>query len=65
MNAPKLAGQHAWYLKRQLQSFKTGIRGSHPSDLYGDQMSLMSKTLHSEQAIDDVIFYITSLKNSE
>ena len=65
MNAPKLAGQHAWYLKRQLQSFKTGIRGSHPSDLYGDQMSLMSKTLHSEQAIDDVIFYITSLENSE
>jgi len=65
MNAPKLVGQHDWYLKRQLQAFKTGMRGSHPNDLYGDQMSLMSKTLHSEQAINDVVSYINSLEKSE
>jgi len=65
MNAPKLVGQHDWYLKRQLQAFKTGTRGSHPSDLYGDQMILMSKTLHSEQAVNDVVSYINSLQKSE
>jgi len=61
MNAPKLSGQHDWYLKRQLKAFKSGVRGKHPGDLYGKQMRLMSKTLHNEQAIDDVILHINSL----
>ncbi len=29
-----------WYLERQLTYFKAGIRGSHPDDIYGDQMNL-------------------------
>jgi cytochrome c oxidase subunit 2 len=61
MNAPKLAGQHAWYLKRQIGSFQQGIRGSHPADLYGKQMILMSKILHDERAVHDVVSYINSL----
>jgi len=28
LNAPKLAGQAGWYLERQLQDFKIGIRGA-------------------------------------
>lgn len=60
-HAPKLYNQHDWYLKRQLLNYQQGIRGSHPQDLYGHQMQLMSKTLHNEQAIDDVISYINSL----
>ena len=28
LNAPKLSGQHAWYLKRELQNFKNGARGT-------------------------------------
>ncbi len=63
MNAPKLAGQHAWYLKRQIGSYQQGIRGAHPNDLYGKQMILMSKTLHDEQAVDDVVSYINSLSS--
>jgi len=61
MNAPKLAGQHPWYLKRQIVAFQQGSRGSHPGDLYGKQMSLMSKSLHDQQGIDDVVAYINSL----
>ena len=38
LNAPALAGQEAWYLKRQLQKFKDGVRGTHPDDVYGMQM---------------------------
>ncbi len=63
MNAPKLAGQYPWYLKRQISSFQQGIRGAHPADLYGKQMILMSKTLHDERAINDVVSYINSLTN--
>ena len=29
-NAPRLAGISDWYLERQLQYFKDGVRGSHP-----------------------------------
>ena len=61
MNAPRLNNQHAWYLKRQLQSFQQSIRGQHPQDLYGNQMILMSKLLHSEQDISDVVAYIGTL----
>lgn len=60
-NAPKLADQHSWYLKQQLTNYQQGIRGGHPHDLYGSQMQLMAKTLHDEQAVDDVIAYITRL----
>lgn len=60
-NAPALAGQHDWYLRRQLQHFKQGIRGSHKGDYYGPQMILMANTLHDEQAINDVVAYINRL----
>ncbi len=60
-NAPALAGQNDWYLHRQLQHFKQGIRGSHEGDYYGPQMILMAKTLHDERAIDDVVAYINRL----
>ena len=63
MNAPKLAEQHPWYLKRQISSYQRGIRGTHPADLYGKQMILMSKILHDEQAVNDVVSYISSLTN--
>ena len=61
MNAPKLAGQHPWYLKRQINAYQQGIRGKHPGDLYGKQMVLMSKILHDQRAVNDVVSYINSL----
>ena len=61
MNAPKLSGPHDWYLSRQLKSYKNGTRGNHPFDLYGSQMMLMSRLLHDEQDITDVISYIGTL----
>lgn len=62
VNAPRLAGQHDWYLKRQIENFKGGIRGKHKDDLYGVQMVLMSRVLQNEQAIDDVIAYINTFE---
>lgn len=61
LNAPKLAGQSPWYLKRQLQDFKAGIRGAHPDDTFGKQMAPMAATLADEAAINNVVAYIGTL----
>jgi cytochrome c oxidase subunit 2 len=61
LNAPKLAGQSPWYLKRQLQNYKSGARGAHQDDVYGKQMAPMAATLANEAAIDNVIAHIQTL----
>ncbi len=61
LNAPRLAGQHDWYIKRQLENFKQGIRGKHKEDLYGVQMRLMASILQDEQALNDIAAYINTL----
>jgi cytochrome c oxidase subunit 2 len=63
MNAPRLAGIDDWYLRRQLENFKSGLRGKHKQDLDGKQMGMMARTLHDDQAIRDVVAYINSLSN--
>ena len=62
MNAPRQSGMSDWYLAAQLSNFKQGIRGNHPQDRYGPQMALMAATLKDDQAINDVIAYINTLK---
>ena len=65
LNAPKLAGQHGWYLKRQLKNFQLGLRGSNASDTFGAQMAPMAAVLVDDAAIDNVVAYITSLEETE
>ena len=60
-NAPRLNGINDWYLARQLENYRQGIRGSHLQDLYGKQMSLMSIMLRDEEAVRDVVAYINTL----
>ena len=61
MNAPSLAGQEDWYLKRQINNFKDGVRGTHADDTYGMQMRPMAMTLTDEAKVDEVVAYIASL----
>jgi cytochrome c553 len=61
LNAPSLAGQEEWYVIRQLQNFKNGIRGTNPKDTFGMQMAPMAQTLPNDQAIEDVAAYISTL----
>jgi cytochrome c oxidase subunit 2 len=61
-NAPRLAGMSDWYLERQLQYFKDGVRGGHPDDIYGDQMTLVAGVLIGDNAIKDVLAYINTLR---
>lgn len=60
LGAPALADQEPYYLHRQIENFKTGMRGVHPEDVYGAQMAPMAKTLDS-QGVKDVIAYIKTL----
>ena len=62
LNAPRLAQMSDWYLARQLNNFRAGIRGAHRQDYYGRQMSFMANVLADEHAIDDLISYINTLK---
>jgi cytochrome c oxidase subunit 2 len=62
MNAPKLSGQHDWYVARQLQNFKAGIRGTAPGDVFGTQMRPMAMTLADDTAINNIAAYIATLK---
>jgi cytochrome c oxidase subunit 2 len=60
-NAPRLAHMSDWYMKRQLQYFQQGLRGSHPQDFNGAQMAAMAKSLDGEQGINDVLNHIGTL----
>jgi len=61
LNAPRAAGMNDWYLARQLQNFRDGVRGSHANDFYGMQMGFMGRTVQSDQAINDLVAYINTL----
>lgn len=58
LNAPRLAGLDADYLRRQYAHFRDGIRGADARDRYGRQMAMMAKTLPAGRDLDDVIAYI-------
>jgi cytochrome c oxidase subunit 2 len=62
LNSPKLAGQHDWYLVRQIKNFKAGIRGAKAGDAYGSQMRPMAMTLATEETIKNVVAYIATFK---
>lgn len=61
LNAPKLSGQANWYLIRQLNDFKTGVRGAHDADIFGKQMIPFATLLTDDASIRNVVAYITSL----
>jgi cytochrome c oxidase subunit II len=59
--APRLAGLDDWYLERQLDNFRRGIRGRHPGDAYGWQMAEMARLVSGDNATRDLIAYINQL----
>lgn len=61
LKAPSLHQLDAAYLTRQLEYFRTGVRGTDKTDKPGRQMAMMARTLPGEQEITQVIAYIRSL----
>ncbi len=62
LKAPAIAGLPHWYLKTQLQNFKSGIRGAHADDSAGLLMRPMAKTLATDKDVDDVVAHISGLE---
>ena len=60
LQAPRLAGQDDWYLKRQLENFRT-VCAEPTSRHYGHQMVFMARSLQNEQSIDDLLAYLNTL----
>ena len=56
IEAPRLAGMEAWYLKRQLENFRAGIRGTHGEDIQGIAMRPMAAKLSALGPI--VLFHL-------
>ena len=61
LNAPRLAHSSDWYLVSQLQKFKDGVLGANPEDPIAIMMRPMALVLPDEQALKDVVAYITTL----
>ncbi len=61
VQAPRLAGMEPWYLKRQLENYRDGIRGAHPDDIEGLAMQPMAARL-TDESIQDIIEWVGGWK---
>ena len=61
-NAPRLIGQHDWYVVQQLVNFRDGLRGTKLEDTFGMQMRPMAMTLMNDEAVRNMAAFIASLK---
>lgn len=64
MNAPKIAGQEGWYLRRQLEAYRTGLRGTARGDTFGAQMRPMAIAVSDPAAVENLLAYIATLPNN-
>ena len=62
LGSPALTGLNDWYLATQLRNFRDGTRGSQPGDIYGMQMRASARLLSDDEAILDVVKYISTLQ---
>ena len=61
LGGPALTMLDDWYMFTQLQNYREGMRGKHPDDVLGQQMQAAVVVLPDDQAILDVIAYISTL----
>jgi cytochrome c oxidase subunit 2 len=63
MGAAPLNRSSDWYLFRQIENFRDGVRGAKPGDQGGALMRPMMLPLTDEQMIKNLVAYITTLGN--
>ncbi len=63
LGSPALTGLNDWYLVRQLKNFRDGARGGQLGDTYGMQMRASAGLLSDDQAINDVVKYISTFED--
>jgi len=62
MGAAPLNSSSDWYLFRQIENFKVGVRGAQPGDQGGALMRPMMMQFTDEQMIKNVVAYIMTLE---
>ena len=65
LQSPALTGLQDWYVLRQLESYRSGMRGSHEKDKPGMQMQSFAAALDTDQSLRSVSTYIGTLKSTE
>lgn len=63
IRAPKIAGMEPWYLRRQLEAFRSGQRGLHVDDAAGREMQPVGVRLTSAADIDKVLSYVATFQS--
>lgn len=61
LDAPRIGGLAAWYTARQLEHFRSGIRGSSDQDKFGHQMHAVALLLDSENVAEELGRYFATL----
>ena len=62
MNSPPRSHMSDWYLVSTLEKFKAGIRGANPANPNAVMMRGLSNMLTDDQAIKDVVAYISTFR---
>jgi cytochrome c553 len=62
IRAPKIAGMEPWYLRRQLEAFRDGVRGTHPDDAAGHEMQPVGIRLRDDAGIQEAMAYVASFE---
>jgi cytochrome c553 len=57
IRAPKIAGIEPWYLKRQFEHFRAGLRGTHADDTAGLEMRPVAEPM-DDATIEAVAAYV-------
>jgi cytochrome c oxidase subunit 2 len=61
IGAPNIAGMKDWYVQRELDKFRGGVRGLQFNDVEGMRMGPMALSLTSEDDVKAVAHYVESL----
>jgi cytochrome c oxidase subunit 2 len=59
--APAIAGLEKWYVLRQLEYFRSGVRGTHFDDIAGMRMRPMALTLRSQEDVEAVSAHVAGM----
>lgn len=63
VGSPALSTLNDWYLVRQIELYRTGVRGAHPDDAFGQTMRAIAvNSLKDSDDIRNVAAYIARLK---
>src|SRR5690606_22514045 len=60
--APAIAGLDEWYVRAQLEKFRSGARGAHPDDVAGLRMRPMARQLDGDDDVAAVAAFVAALE---